>query len=100
MVLIAAMGMFNAAHRLNPAMGPPFALMTGNLAALAIRAAQVLHLAPPPEGPASGIEAKMLRAVIRFALGCAFGALAQVWLGLAAVGMPALLLAGRLAWRK
>lgn len=99
-VLIAAMGMLNAAHRLNPAMGPPFALMTGNVAALAIRAAQLLHLAPPPEGPPSGVEAKMLRAVIGFALGCACGALAQVWLGLAAVGIPAVLLAGRLAWPK
>ncbi|MCM0000112.1 MAG: DUF1275 family protein [Erythrobacter sp.] len=98
-VLIAAMGMLNAAHRLNPAMGPPFALMTGNVAALAIRAAQVLHLAPHPEGPASGIEAKMLRAVIGFALGCACGAAAQVWLGLAAVGIPAVLLMARLAWR-
>ena len=96
-VLIAAMGMLNAAHRLNPAMGPPFALMTGNVAALAIRAAQVLHLAPP--APATGTEAKMLRAVVGFALGCACGAAAQVWLGLAAVGIPAALLMGRLAWR-
>jgi uncharacterized membrane protein YoaK (UPF0700 family) len=96
-VLIASMGMLNAAHRLNPAMGPPFALMTGNVAALAIRAAQVLHLAPP--APATGSEAKMLRAVIGFALGCACGAAAQVWLGLAAVGIPAVLLMARLAWR-
>ena len=99
-VLIAAMGMLNAAHRLNPAMGPPFALMTGNVAALAIRAAQLLHLAPPPAGPPSGTDAKMLRAVIGFAVGCACGALAQMWLGLAAVGIPALLLLVRLAWRK
>lgn len=98
-VLIAAMGMLNAAHRLNPAMGPPFALMTGNVAQLAIRAAQVLHLAPAPEGATGGPEAKMLRAVIGFALGCAAGAAGQVWLGLAAVGIPAALLALRLARR-
>jgi len=97
-VLIAAMGMLNAAHRLNPAMGPPFALMTGNIAALAIRAAQLLHLAPP--ALASGMESKMLRAVAGFALGCAAGAAAQAWLGLAAVGIPALLLMARLAWRR
>jgi len=96
-VLIAAMGMLNAAHRLNPAIGPPFALMTGNVAALAIRAAQVLHLAP--RAPATGAEAKMLRAVAGFALGCACGAVGQVWLGLAAVGIPAVLLMGQLAWR-
>jgi len=96
-VLIAAMGMLNAAHRLNPAMGPPFALMTGNVSALAIRAAQVLRLAPP--APANGTEAKMLRAVAGFALGCACGAAGEVWLGLAAVGIPAVLLMARLAWR-
>lgn len=89
-VLIAAMGMLNAAHRLNPAMGPPFAVMTGNVAALAIRTAQLLRLAPAE--PSSGAEGKMLRAVIAFAAGCAGGALAQAWLGLAAVAIPALLL--------
>jgi uncharacterized membrane protein YoaK (UPF0700 family) len=101
MVLIAAMGMLNAAHRLNPAMGPPFAVMTGNVAALAIRLGQLLHLAPAPaEGTGGGAaEAKMLRAVTGFALGCAAGALAQVWLGLAAVAIPAVLVALRLAWR-
>lgn len=101
MVLIAAMGMLNAAHRMNAAMGPPFAVMTGNVAALAIRLGQLLHLTPAPaEGAGGGAaEAKMLRAVIGFALGCAAGALAQVWLGLAAVAIPALLVALRLAWR-
>lgn len=93
-VLIAAMGMLNAAHRLSPAMGPPFAVMTGNVAALAIRTAQIVHLAPA--APASGAEGKMLRAVIAFAGGCAGGALAQAWLGLAAVGIPALLLVAAL----
>lgn len=97
-VLIAAMGMLNAAHRLNPAMGPPFAVMTGNVAALAIRSAQVLHLAPKPAEP-GGAEARMLRAVIAFALGCAAGAFSQAWLGLAAAGIPALFVAVRLAWR-
>lgn len=100
-VLIAAMGMLNAAHRMNASMGPPFAVMTGNVAALAIRLGQLLHLTPAPaEGASSGAaEAKMLRAVIGFALGCAAGALAQVWLGLAAVAIPAILVALRLAWR-
>lgn len=100
--LIAAMGMLNAAHRLNPAMGPPFAVMTGNVAALAIRLGQVLHITPAsPEGSggARAAEAKMLRAVAGFAAGCACGALAQLWLGLAAVGIPAVLLALRLVWR-
>jgi len=44
---------------------------------------------------ARGPEAKMLRAVIAFALGCAAGAARQVWLGLVAVGIPAALLALR-----
>lgn len=99
-VLIAAMGMLNAAHRLNPSMGPPFAVMTGNVAALAIRAAQVLHLAPRPEEPVQpGAEAKMLRAVIGFAAGCAAGAFSHTAIGLAAVGIPAILVMFRLGWR-
>jgi len=100
-VLIAAMGMLNAAHRMNAAMGPPFAVMTGNVAALAIRLGQLLHLAPAPaEGGGGATDAKMLRAVIGFAIGCAAGALAQVWLGLASVAIPATLVALRLAWRR
>lgn len=100
MVLIAAMGMLNAAHRMNAGMGPPFAVMTGNVAALAIRLGQLLHLTPAAAGGAGGaVDAKMLRAVIAFALGCAGGALAQAMLGLAAVSIPAILLVARLAWR-
>lgn len=99
-VLIAAMGMLNAAHRLNAAMGPPFAVMTGNVAALAIRAGVMLGITPrAADDKGSAAEAKMLRAVIGFAAGCAAGALAQVWLGLACVAIPALLLTARLAWR-
>lgn len=98
-VLIWAMGMLNAAHRLHPVMGPPFAVMTGNVAALAIRTGQLLHITPAPAESGSGAESKMLRAVIAFAAGCACGALSQVWVGLAAVGIPALLLMMRLAWR-
>lgn len=96
-VLIAAMGMLNAAHRLNPAMGPPFALMTGNVAALAIHGAQALRLAPPPEAPRAGNAGQMLRAVAGFATGCACGAIAQGWMGLASIAIPTMLLIGRLA---
>lgn len=100
MVLIAAMGMLNAAHRMNAGMGPPFAVMTGNVAALAIRLGQLLRLTPAAaEGAGGAVDAKMLRAVIAFALGCAGGALAQAMLGLAAVSIPAILLVARLAWR-
>jgi len=100
-VLIAAMGMLNAAHRLNPGMGPPFAVMTGNVASLAIRTAQLLHLAPrPAEGSQAGAgESMMLRAVIAFGAGCAAGAMGQAEFGLAAVGLPATVLMIRLAWR-
>lgn len=101
-VLIAAMGMLNAAHRMNPGMGPPFAVMTGNVAALAIRAAVLLHLAPPapPENKSGAAEVKMIRVVIGFAAGCAAGAAGHVGFGLAAVGMPAILLMISLAWRR
>lgn len=80
-------------------MGPPFAVMTGNVAALAVRSVQLLRLSHPAAHASSGAEGKMLRAVISFAAGCAGGALSQTALGLAAVGIPALILMIQLSWR-
>lgn len=88
-----AMGVLNAAHRLDPRLGPPFTVMTGNVTALAVRAAGT--------GPtqANGAAATMAYLVIAFAIGCVIGAIAQEFFGLAAMLFPAILLTGRLLLR-
>lgn len=95
LALAGAMGMLNAVHRLVPAIGPPFTVMTGNVAALALALAGRMSQAPSatPEPSASG---KIMISVCAFAGGCALGALAQSWLGMGSVLLPAILLAGRL----
>jgi uncharacterized membrane protein YoaK (UPF0700 family) len=46
MLLVVAMGVLNAAHRMDATLGAPFTVMTGNMTALAVEAAHVLKLAP------------------------------------------------------
>jgi uncharacterized membrane protein YoaK (UPF0700 family) len=100
MVLVAAMGVLNAAHRLDPTLGPPFTVMTGNVTAVAIAAARRLHLVRPVEGADKPAGAGvMLVLVLAFALGCAAGALLQPRLALAAMLIPAALVALALIWR-
>lgn len=100
MLLVAAMGLLNAAHRMDATLGPPFTVMTGNVTAVAIAAARQIGLsrAPdsPPAGPASSV---MLVLVLAFAAGCAAGAFVQPMLGLGAMLVPAGLMALGLAGR-
>ena len=100
MTLFLAMGVLNAAHRLDGTLGPPFTVMTGNVTALAIAAAS--RLTPQPEAheqkPSTSV-APTAWLVFAFALGCGAGALAQNGFGLGAMIVLALLLAMRLAMR-
>jgi len=90
----SAMGLLNAAHRMDAKLGPPFTVMTGNVTAVAIEAAHRLGLAPTTrEGPVGAPAATMLALVIAFALGCAVGALVERALGLGAMLLPSALLA-------
>ncbi|MDX2211326.1 MAG: YoaK family protein [Sphingopyxis sp.] len=88
-----AMGVLNAAHRLDSSLGPPFTVMTGNVTALAVRAAGA--------GPAQakGAAPAMAILVLGFAAGCVLGAIAQDLFGLAAMLFPACLLSIRLLIR-
>lgn len=94
LVTVAAMGLMNAAHRLEPAFGPPFTVMTGNVTGLSVALAQALRLAPalPPSKNVGGLWALL----IGFALGAALGALLVGRLGLACLAAPTLLLVARL----
>lgn len=101
MVLVVAMGLLNAAHRLEPGMGPPFTVMTGNVTGFAVALAHALHLAPKPpaaknQPPAPASLAATLwtaaAPVAGFLAGCLLGALAQAHLGLGAMVVPVVLM--------
>lgn len=99
LALVAAMGVLNAAHRLDATLGAPFTVMTGNVTGLAIAAARRLHLSPTPAAPAKA-PPRLLPLVLAFALGCAAGAGMQALLGLGAMALPAALLAVCLVARR
>ena len=100
MVLVCGMAVLNTAQRLDASLGPPFTVMTGNVTSVAIDVARRLGLAPSDRGLATGTTVgTMLVLVVGFALGCALGAASQIWTGLAAMILPAALLAGRLVLR-
>ncbi|UWR24541.1 YoaK family protein [Sulfitobacter sp. S190] len=89
MVLVLAMGILNAAQRIDPDMGPPFTVMTGNVTGQAIGTAQSLGLSPlkPDEKSAAGGLGLWL--VIGFGIGSVAGALAVLQLAYAAILIPA-----------
>lgn len=98
-LLVVAMGLLNAVNRMDPGLGPPFTVMTGNVTAVAIDMARALRPrsndTPAPKGGVSTGTTLLL--VTGFAAGAAAGAFGQAWLGLGAMIVPALLLGARLA---
>ncbi|WLA39274.1 DUF1275 family protein [Bradyrhizobium elkanii] len=82
MILVAAMAIQNAAHRIHMGTEPPSTLMTGTTAQIMIDVADVLRGAPVPvltvAKPRLG---KMAANVTVFALGCAAGAVLYAKLG-------------------
>jgi uncharacterized membrane protein YoaK (UPF0700 family) len=98
MLLVLAMGMLNAAQRLDTTLGAPFTVMTGNVTGVAIAAAQALRLAPAATSKA-GAAGNLLLLVFGFAVGCALGAWAQSCYGMGAMVLPGALLAVRLLVR-
>ncbi|KQV42707.1 MULTISPECIES: YoaK family protein [unclassified Rhizobium] len=91
LLAVVAMGMLTAIERLDPRLGPPFSLMTGNIAGLAVAAARrLIGYAEKPEERAQSLASIIL--VLGFVFGCAAGALAQVTVGVAGMLLPALLL--------
>ncbi|SDB00015.1 DUF1275 family protein [Sinorhizobium sp. NFACC03] len=88
---VVAMGMLTAIERLDPRLGPPFSLMTGNIAGLAVAAARrLIGYTEKPEESGQSLTSIIL--VLGFVMGCAGGAFAQVTVGVAGMLFPALLL--------
>jgi uncharacterized membrane protein YoaK (UPF0700 family) len=88
---VVAMGMLTAIERLDPRLGPPFSLMTGNIAGLAVAAARrVIGYTEKPEEWGQSLTSIIL--VFGFVVGCAAGAFAQGTVGIAGMLFPALLL--------
>lgn len=75
MILVAAMAIQNAAHRIHMGTDPPSTLMTGTTTQIMIDVADVLRSAPDSVlAVAKPRLGKMSASVIAFALGCAAGA--------------------------
>jgi len=88
---VIAMGMLTAIDRLDARLGPPFSLMTGNIAGLAVAAARrVIGYQEKPEERGQSLTSIIL--VLGFIAGCAGGALAEVTVGIAGMIIPAVLL--------
>lgn len=91
LVTVTAMGMLTGINRLDSRLGPPFSLMTGNIAGLAIGIARrLIGYTERPEEWGQSLTSIVL--VCGFVLGCAAGALAQVTIGVAGMLVPALIL--------
>jgi uncharacterized membrane protein YoaK (UPF0700 family) len=88
---VIAMGMLTAIDRLDPRLGPPFSLMTGNIAGLAVAATRrVIGYTEKPEERGQSLTSIIL--VFGFIAGCAAGAFAEVTVGIVGMLFPALLL--------
>ncbi|CAN7726238.1 hypothetical protein C6558_06335 [Ensifer sp. NM-2] len=91
LLAVVAMGMLTAIERLDTRLGPPYSLMTGNIAGLATAAARrLIGYTEKPEEWGQSLTSTIL--VLGFVLGCAAGAFAQVTVGVAGMLLPALLL--------
>jgi len=91
LLTVTTMGMLTAINRLDASLGPPFSLMTGNIAGLAIAVARRLG-GYREKAEEWGQSVTSIILVIGFVAGCAAGALAQVMAGVAGMLVPAFLL--------
>ncbi|MBW7973832.1 DUF1275 family protein [Bradyrhizobium sp. BR 10289] len=102
MVLVAAMAIQNAAHRIHMGTEPPSTLMTGTTTQIMIDVADVLRGAPTAAlSVAKPRLGKMVASVVAFAIGCAAGAGLYAALGTwcfvlpPVIALPAVFLAPR-----
>ncbi|QKD06610.1 YoaK family protein [Mesorhizobium loti] len=83
MVLVSAMAVQNAAHRVHLPSAPPSTLMTGTTTQIMLDLADLIHGAPPESIVASRSRlARMSVAVLIFALGCGSAALLYTKIGM------------------
>jgi len=92
MLLVAAMAVQNAAHRIHLASSPPSTLMTGTTTQIMLDVANLFYAAAPDRPEA--VKPRLMKlgvAVLAFALGCALAALAFVGLGVWCFVLPPIL---------
>lgn len=98
MVLVSAMAIQNAVHRIHLANAPPTTLMTGTTTQIMIDIADLLHGAVGAARETAKVRlGRMATSVFAFALGCGLAALAFINLGTWAFAVPPALAAVVLA---
>lgn len=91
MVLVAAMAIQNAAHRVHLTSEPPSTLMTGTTTQVMLDIADLMRTLPDADRAAArGRLARMAPVLISFAVGCGMAALLYVALGLWCFVLPPL----------
>ena len=92
MLLVIAMAIQNAVHRIHLASAPPTTLMTGTTTQIMIDLADLAHGTPADAAtPVKTRLSKMALAVAAFALGCGLAALDYVFVGVWCFALPPLL---------
>jgi uncharacterized membrane protein YoaK (UPF0700 family) len=91
-LLVLAMGVQNAMHRLHPALGPMTTVMTGNVTGFLV---ETVLPGPPESAPKHRAGGWLIAA---FAAGCAAGAFGFVRGGFAVLAIPAAVALGVRAW--
>ncbi len=95
MTLVAAMAIQNALHRVHLAGAPPSTLMTGTTTQIMLDIADRIHGVPAEQKSAINTRlARMMAAVLAFAVGCAAGALLYAFVGMWCFVVPAILALG------
>lgn len=91
MVLVAAMAIQNAAHRVYMGSAPPSTLMTGTTTQIMIDLADILYVSEPRDPKAGTRISKMSKNVIVFAVGCGLAALLYLRFGVWSLSVPPLM---------
>lgn len=92
MLLVTAMAIQNAVHRIHLSSAPPTTLMTGTTTQIMIDLADVAQgVTGDPEKPVKTRLSKMALAVAAFALGCGLAALSYIVAGVWCFALPPLL---------
>ena len=92
MVLVSAMAIQNAAHRIHYASAPPTTLMTGSTTQIMIDVADLARRIPPEDRAAALARlTRLAQSVAAFALGCAAGATLFATVGMWCFVVPPLL---------
>jgi uncharacterized membrane protein YoaK (UPF0700 family) len=101
MILVAAMAIQNAAHRIHFAGAPPSTIMTGTTTQIMIELGDVIHGLAPDKAPATRQRLKQMSAsVIAFAAGCALGAVLYSSFGVLCFWVPPVLVLLTLPMRR